>query len=88
MFNPRRAEGSPLVVFSKILFSQRERVKPCFFVTFNLIISHIFPESFIDNNGSEDMMIFIFDVKVLTILVNFSDFLAFWCYKETNDVRI
>ena len=63
-------------------------MKPCFFVTFNLIISHIFPENFIDNNGPEDMKIFIFDVKVLAILVNFSDFLAFWCYKETNDVRI
>ena len=63
-------------------------MKPCFFVTFNLIISHIFPENFIDNNGSEDMKIFIFDVKVLTIFVNFSDFLAFWCYKETNDVSI
>ena len=63
-------------------------MKPCFFVTFNLIISHIFPENFIDNNGPEDMKIFIFDVKVLAILVNFSDFLAFWCYKETNDVSI
>ena len=87
MFNPRRAKGSPPCGFFKnSLF--RERVKPCFFVTFNLIISQIFPESFIDNNGSEDMMIFIFDVKVLTIFVNFSDFLAFWCYKETNDVSI
>ena len=27
--------------------SSRKRVKPCFFVTFNLIISPIFPENFI-----------------------------------------
>ena len=33
--------------FSKnVLF--RERVKPCFFVTFNIIISHIFHENFIE----------------------------------------
>ena len=27
--------------------SSKERVKPCDFVTFNIIISHIFPEYFI-----------------------------------------
>ena len=27
--------------------SSKERVKPCFFVTFNTIISHIFPENVI-----------------------------------------
>ena len=27
--------------------SSDERVKPCFFVTFNIIISHIFPENLI-----------------------------------------
>ena len=33
--------------FSKNLFS-KERVKPWFFVTFNIIISYIFPENFIE----------------------------------------
>ena len=33
--------------FSKNVFS-KERVKPCFFVTFNIIISHTFPENFIE----------------------------------------
>ena len=28
--------------------SSRERVKSCFFMTFNIIISHIFPQNFID----------------------------------------
>ena len=33
--------------FSKNV-SSRETVKPWFFVTFNIIISHIFPENFIE----------------------------------------
>ena len=37
----------PLCCFSKNLFS-RERVKPWFFVTFNVIISYISPKSFIE----------------------------------------
>ena len=28
--------------------SSKERVKPCFFVIFNMIINHIFPENFIE----------------------------------------
>ena len=28
--------------------SSKERIKPWFFVTFNIIISHIFPENFIE----------------------------------------
>ena len=35
------------MVFPKMFF--RKRVKPCFFcVTFNIIVSHIFPENFIE----------------------------------------
>ena len=37
--------------FSKNVFSrerERERVKPWFFVTFNIIISYVFPENFIE----------------------------------------
>ena len=35
------------VVFPKNV-SARERVKSCFFVTFNVIISYIFPKNFIE----------------------------------------
>ena len=37
----------PPVVFP-LNASSIEKVKPCFFVTFNIIISHIFPEYFIE----------------------------------------
>ena len=36
-----------LCCFSKNV-SSRERVKTCFFVTFDIIVSHIFPENFIE----------------------------------------
>ena len=51
-FNPKTAGGyggqfDPLPCgFSKNV-SSKERVKPCLFVTFNIITSHIFPENFI-----------------------------------------
>ena len=32
----------------KVLPNSLERVKPCFFVTFNIVKSHIFPENFIE----------------------------------------
>ena len=38
---------TPPVVFRKNV-SSKERVKPCFFMTFNIIIRHIFPENFIE----------------------------------------
>ena len=37
----------PPCAFSKNVFS-KERVKPCFFVTFKIISKHIFPENFIE----------------------------------------
>ena len=59
IFNPKTAGGGvnltpltplprPLLLcsFSKNL-SSKEKVKSCFFVTFNIITSHIFPEDFI-----------------------------------------
>ena len=56
IFDPKAAAGvrgfnlipllPPFVFFSKDVSSE-ERLKPCFFVTFNIIISHIFPENFI-----------------------------------------
>ena len=39
--------GPPTCGFSKNV-SSKERVKPWFFVTFNIITSHIFPEIFIE----------------------------------------
>ena len=47
--NPNKASGGrliPAVVFKKCIFS--DRMRPCFFVTFNIIISHVFPENFIE----------------------------------------
>ena len=38
---------TPPCGFSKNL-SSKERVKPWFFVTFNIIIRHVFPENFIE----------------------------------------
>ena len=49
LFNPKKAAGVNLtllcVFFSKNIFST-ERLKPWFCVTFNIIISHNFPENF------------------------------------------
>ena len=51
MVNPKTAGGGqfdppPCGFLKKV--SSRERVIPWFFVTFNIIISHIFPENFIE----------------------------------------
>ena len=58
---------------------------PCFFVTFNFIISHIFWESFIEIPHVIQKMWRSFS-PILTIFINISDFLTFHFYKETNDV--
>ena len=39
------SQVDPLVGFSQNVFF-RERVKPCFFVIFSVIISHMSPENF------------------------------------------
>ena len=70
-----KSQFDPSCVFSIYLFS-RERVKPFFFVTFNIIISHVFPENFIAI------------ARVVTIFIDFSDFLTLPCCKETNDITI
>ena len=50
LINPKKTGGGsifqPLCGFFKNV-SSKGRVKPCFFVTFNIIISHIFSENFI-----------------------------------------
>ena len=72
--------------FSKNLFS-RERVKPCCFVTFNIIVSHICPENFIEITQVVQN-IWRFSSSILTIFINFLGILIFPCYKETNEVSI
>ena len=40
---------------------ERERVKPCFFFTFNIIVNHMFSENFIkDSQVIENIFIFSF----------------------------
>ena len=64
-----------------------ENVKLCFLRTFNIIISYIFPEYFIETyQDSQKILIFI--SSILTIFIIFLDFLDFTCYKNTNDVSI
>ena len=48
--NPKTTGGDefdPRSGFSKNL-SSKERLKPCFFFTFNIITSHMFPENVIE----------------------------------------
>ena len=63
--------------FLKDVFS-KERVKPSSFVTFNLILRHIFPENFIEfpQVGQK-----IWENS----FINFFDYLTLPCYKETNE---
>ena len=52
VFNPKTAGGGQFDPSSPCGFSKnvssKERVKPWFFVTFNIILSNIFPENFIE----------------------------------------
>ena len=69
--------------FSNNVFLKK-RWNPGYFVTFSIIISHIFPENFIVIPQVVQKM-WTFS---LTISTHFSDFLTFPCYKETKDVSI
>ena len=64
----------------------RERGESLSFVIFNIIISHIFPENFIEIPLAIQK-IFRF-TSILTIVINVSDFFKFPCFKEANDVSI
>ena len=61
--------------------------KPCFFVTFNIISKHIFPDNFI---GFPQVVQKIWrnSLSILAIFINFLDFLTLPCYKETNDISL
>ena len=67
-------------VFSREVGRERERVKPFYFVIFNITVRHIILENFIEFPlvvRSEGMKIFFVNV----IFINFLDFLTFLSYK-------
>ena len=70
----------PFCGFSKIVFS-RERVNLWFLVTFNIIISDIYPENFIEILHVVQK-IRRFSSALLAIFAKFSDFLTFNCCKS------
>ena len=88
--NPKMAGGvgqyAHPCAFSKYV-SSKERVKAWFFVTFNIIISHIFPENFIEITQVVQNLWRI-SLSILAIFINFLDFLTFPFYKETNDASL
>ena len=68
--------------FSNNVFS-KDRVKPCFFMTFNIIISHIFPENF--SEISEVVQrIWKLSLSIWTIFINFINFLDFLQFAVTK----
>ena len=70
----------------------KERVKPWFFVSFNIIIIHIFPENFIEVTQVIHKLWRI-SLTILAIFIIFNSFLDFWQFlflisKETNDASL
>ena len=74
---------APPCGFSKSIFS-KEREKPCFFVTSNIILRHIFPENFIEF----PQVVQKIWRNSLSILANFHQFSSifwiFWHYLVTK----
>ena len=70
--------------FSKNI-SSKERDKPCFLVSFNIIISYIFPENFIDVLQTI-LKICRISLLVLAIFINFHQLLDFFWHFLANDV--
>ena len=62
-------------------------MKCSFFVTFSIIISHIFPEHLIEIHQVIHK-IWRYSFSILIIFTDISDFLTGPCYKEANDVSI
>ena len=58
----------------------RKRVKPRILVVYNIIITYIFPENFIEITQIVQK-IWIFSSSILTIFNNFLDFLTYPCYE-------
>ena len=79
LFNPKAAggEGGSLwppnpCGFSKNV-SSKDGVKPWFFVTFNIFISHIFPENFIEI-PQVVQKIWTISMSILAIFIDFHQF--------------
>ena len=85
-FTRKRIGGDRGRGFSKNVFS-RERTKTCYFVIFNIIKSHIFPENVIEI-PQIFQKIWKFYSSMLIILTNFSACLRSPYCKETNDASI
>ena len=62
--------------FSKNV-SFKERVKPCFFVTFNIIIRYIFSENFIEIPQVVQKLWRIY-LSILAIFMDFNQFFGFF----------
>ena len=78
--NPKMAgrgqTDPPPSSFSKSL-SSKERVKPWFFVTFNIITSHIFPENVIEILQAVEKLWRI-SLSILAIFIDFHQFHGFF----------
>ena len=64
----------------------RDWLKPCFFVTFIVIMSYIFLEN-LNQSYQVVLNIWRFSSWILVIFVTFLNLLACPCYKTTNDVN-
>ena len=84
--NIRGGGRVPICGFLKNV-SSKERLKPWFFVTVNVIIGHIFPENFIEI-PLVVQKIWRISLTISAIFIDFFGFLTFPCYKETNDVSL
>ena len=80
------AVRSPLAC-SQGMNSMERQMDKNVFVAFNIIISHIFLVIFIELSQVVQK-IWRFAFSILTIFINFPDFLTLRCYKETNGVSI
>ena len=81
LFNAKMARGwsiwPPPCGFPKNV-SSKVRVNPCFFVTFNTIISHIFPENFIEI-PQVIQNIWRISLSISAIFIDLNQF--FWFYE-------
>ena len=80
-FNPKKAE--------EVNLEKGKMVNPCFSVTFHVILSHIFPKTFIEIcQVFQKIWRFLWRFFDVNYFLKFFGFLTFSCYKKTNDVRI
>ena len=76
---------SPMWFLQKCVFWRNS--KTLVFVTFDIVISHVFPENAIEISRVVQK-IWRFSPSILTIFIDFSNFLTFICCKETKDVSM